>query len=58
MDARRATIMDFEEASYYYRVFDIGMMFIGICCKEKNLADDVMGIPSQQFKQLSGLKAA
>lgn len=29
----RATIMDFEEACYYYRVFDIGMMILG-CCSE------------------------
>ncbi|MDY8135898.1 phosphotransferase [Aquimarina sp. 2201CG5-10] len=27
----RATIMDFEEASYYYRVFDLGMTFVGLC---------------------------
>jgi homoserine kinase type II len=31
-DRKSATIMDFEEASYYYRVFDIGMMIIGTCC--------------------------
>lgn len=28
---KQATIMDFEEACYYYRVFDIGMMIIGTC---------------------------
>ena len=28
-----ATIMDFEEACYYYRLFDIGMMIVGTCCK-------------------------
>jgi len=26
-----ATIMDFEEASYYYRVFDLGMTITGVC---------------------------
>ncbi|MFY0630904.1 MAG: homoserine kinase [Flavobacteriaceae bacterium] len=26
-----ATIMDFEEASNYYRLFDIGMMIVGTC---------------------------
>jgi len=31
----KGTIMDFEEASYYYRVFDIGMMIIGTCSKGK-----------------------
>jgi len=25
------TIMDFEEATYYYRIFDIGMTIVGIC---------------------------
>lgn len=31
-DGKTATIMDFEEASYYYRIFDIGMMIVGTCC--------------------------
>lgn len=30
-DGITATIMDFEEACYYYRVFDIGMMLVGLC---------------------------
>jgi homoserine kinase type II len=30
-DREVATIMDFEEACYYYRVFDIGMMIVGTC---------------------------
>lgn len=30
-EGKLATIMDFEEACYYYRVFDIGMMIIGTC---------------------------
>lgn len=30
-DGKQATIMDFEEACYNYRVFDIGMMIIGTC---------------------------
>lgn len=30
-DDKKASIMDFEEASYYYRVFDIGMMIVGTC---------------------------
>lgn len=29
------TIMDFEEAANYYRVFDIGMAIIGLCAEEK-----------------------
>ena len=30
-DESSVTIMDFEDSAYYYRVFDIGMMIIGIC---------------------------
>jgi len=31
-DSRQfVTIMDFEEATYYYRLFDVGMAVIGIC---------------------------
>jgi len=33
----QATIMDFEEASYYYRIFDIGMIIIGTCCLNNQL---------------------
>lgn len=36
-DGKKATIMDFEEASYYYRVFDIGMMIIGTCAEGEEL---------------------
>ncbi|MFT5708612.1 MAG: homoserine kinase type II [Oceanospirillaceae bacterium] len=35
---QQATIMDFEEASYYYRIFDIGMMLIGCCCFDQQLS--------------------
>ncbi len=27
----KAVIMDFEEAAYYYRIFDLGMTFVGLC---------------------------
>lgn len=30
----KVTIMDFEEAAIYYRVFDIGMAIIGLCAEE------------------------
>lgn len=36
-DEKKAAIMDFEEASYYYRVFDLGMMIVGTCCDEKTI---------------------
>lgn len=37
-DGKQATIMDFEEACYYYRVFDIGMMIIGTCRDENTIS--------------------
>lgn len=36
-DESTVTIMDFEESAYYYRVFDIGMMIIGICGEGKTV---------------------
>ncbi len=30
-DTGQLTIMDFEEAAYYYRVYDIGMTLVGTC---------------------------
>lgn len=31
-DGCGARIMDFEEATNYYRIFDIGMTLVGLCC--------------------------
>lgn len=31
VDNKHTTIMDFEEAANYYRIFDIGMTIVGIC---------------------------
>ncbi len=36
-NGKQATIMDFEEACYYYRLFDIGMMIIGTCRDENTI---------------------
>ena len=36
-DKESIIIMDFEEAAYYYRVFDIGMAIIGLCSEGKVL---------------------
>ncbi len=33
-DKSSAVIMDFEEAAYYYRIYDIGMIIIGVCSEE------------------------
>jgi homoserine kinase type II len=37
-DGERATIMDFEDACQYYRIFDIGMMLIGTCSEGESLS--------------------
>lgn len=34
-DDTTATIIDFEESTNYYRIFDLGMTIIGICGEEK-----------------------
>lgn len=36
-DGQEAMIMDFEEASYYYRVFDVGMTITGVCCHNTSI---------------------
>ncbi|MCK5210158.1 MAG: phosphotransferase [Cyclobacteriaceae bacterium] len=36
-DESSIMIIDFEDSAYYYRVFDIGMMIIGICSEEKTV---------------------
>ena len=35
-DETRATIMDFEEATHYFRVFDIAVLFISLCIRDGN----------------------
>ena len=29
--------MDFEEATHYYRIFDLGMTLVGLCCDGETL---------------------
>ncbi len=36
-DEQTAVIMDFEEATDYYRVFDIGMMIVGLCTENRTV---------------------
>ena len=36
-DETKATIMDFEEATYYYRVFDIAVLFISLCAESGDI---------------------
>ena len=36
-DETMATIMDFEEATYYFRVFDIAMLIVSLCIENKGI---------------------
>jgi len=36
-DETKATIMDFEEATHYYRVFDIAVLFISLCVQSGDI---------------------
>ena len=36
-DGNMLTVLDFEEAAYYFRIFDIGMAIIGICGEEETI---------------------
>lgn len=54
--ATQATIMDFEEASHYYRVFDIGMMLIGCCCQNQQLSLAKATSLLQEYQQRIPLK--
>jgi homoserine kinase type II len=36
-DDNAVVIMDFEEAAYYYRVFDLGMAITGLCAEGKTI---------------------
>lgn len=35
LDGKTVRIIDFEESSHYYRIFDLGMTIIGVCGEEK-----------------------
>jgi homoserine kinase type II len=35
-------IMDFEEACYYYRIFDLGMAVVGLCCEHGQIVPSKM----------------
>jgi len=52
-DERSVTIMDFEEATYYYRIFDIGMTIVGICKSEKTIdLEKVSNLLSGYIKEI------
>ncbi|MAV42825.1 MAG: hypothetical protein CBD98_000900 [Flavobacteriaceae bacterium TMED238] len=33
----KSTIMDFEEASYYYKLFDVAILIVGLCSKDDTI---------------------
>ncbi len=64
-DLSTATVMDFEEAVYYYKVFDIGMTIIGTCAdkdsinieKGKQLLSGYQSSMELSVDELSSLRA-
>lgn len=36
-DKQQVTVMDFEEATHYYRIFDIGMAIVGLCKADEKI---------------------
>ncbi|MBT2160527.1 phosphotransferase [Zobellia barbeyronii] len=50
-ERKQATIMDFEEACYYYRVFDIGMMIIGTCSNKTTINLDKVANLLKGYRQ-------
>jgi len=57
-NGKEGTIMDFEEATYYYRVFDIGMMLVGSCSEGTHLNPLKMQSLLQGYQQISPLSSA
>ncbi len=64
-DRSEIVIMDFEEAAYYYRIFDIGMTIIGTCAegeivnleKAKHLLSGYQSEEELSGEELSALRA-
>ncbi len=50
-DESSAMIIDFEESSFYYRVFDIGMTIIGICGEGKIINLNKVGSLLKGYQQ-------
>jgi homoserine kinase type II len=55
-DGITATIMDFEEACYYHRVFDIGMMLVGLCEESNKLNTSNAQSVLTGYQQISQLQ--
>lgn len=48
---RSASIMDFEEAANYYRIFDVGMTIIGLCANKEAINLNKAGALLQGYQQ-------
>ncbi|CAN0551143.1 unnamed protein product [Ectocarpus sp. 12 AP-2014] len=57
-DLKTARIMDFEEAAYYYRIFDLGMAIIGLCEHGKEIDLRKAGLLLQGYQKNTQLSEA
>jgi homoserine kinase type II len=51
-DETTACIMDFEEAAFYYRIFDIGMTIIGTCNDNKTIIIDKINALLEGYQEI------
>jgi len=54
-DETAACIMDFEEATFYYRIFDIGMSIIGTCNDHKTIVVKKINALLKGYQEISVL---
>lgn len=55
-NGQEAQIMDFEEACNYYRVYDIGMMIVGVCSEGERLKQDKVASLLKGYQQVTLLQ--
>lgn len=48
-------IMDFEEVSYYYRIFDLGMAVVGLCCENAQIVPSKMQALIRGYQKVNTL---
>ncbi|MEM6316429.1 MAG: homoserine kinase [Bacteroidota bacterium] len=51
----KPTVMDFEEACHYYRVFDLGMAIVGLCSSEGKVDLDKMNALIKGYETVNPL---
>lgn len=57
-NSQSACIMDFEEAANYYRIFDVGMTIVGLCCERGKVNLEKMGFLLKGYRQIIELQEA